>query len=204
MHRDVAIVNISVGNSVSVSNAVSYLGYNPLVTRDPFLISSASHIILPGVGSFSSAMQELSALSLDDAICLAVNSGSKVLGICLGFQLLFNTSEEGSSTAGLNLLPGHIIKFPFPQLRLPHIGFASTSILKRGSLLHGISTESDFYYVHTYCLPSLDFQPDSLAVCSYGFDFVAAFQYKNIMGCQFHPEKSQINGMAILQNFLNS
>jgi len=193
------------GNLWSVRSAVSYLGYNPIISSSRQEIENANALILPGVGSFRSAMQALQDSGLDKAILEGVsNKQHKILGICLGMQLLAMQSTEGGETKGLGLIPTKVERFDHnisDNLKVPHIGFNEVRREKQSILFKDISQLSAFYFVHSYCL-----HPDNLkglnAICHYGQDFLAAYEYENIFATQFHPEKSQTNGLKLLKNFL--
>lgn len=193
------------GNLWSVHSAVSYLGYNPIISSSRQVIENANSLILPGVGSFRSAMQALQDSGLDKAILESIsNKQHKILGICLGMQLLAMHSTEGGETKGLGLIPTKVERFDHKisdNLKVPHIGFNEVRSEEQSILFKDISQSSAFYFVHSYCL-----HPDNFnglnAICHYGQDFLAAYEYENIFATQFHPEKSQTNGLKLLKNFL--
>ena len=205
MHKRTIIVDYGMGNIWSVLGAFRYLGNEPEVSCDPDRVSKADCLILPGVGSFRKAMQVLRKSGLETAILEAVKSrGCKILGICLGMQLLGTYGTEDGETPGLGLIPNRVEKFTSKETdnyKIPHIGFNSTLFFERTGLFRNFSNAADFYYVHSFrMLPNG--LSGRIATCSYGIEFLAAFQSENICGTQFHPEKSQTNGLILLKNFL--
>jgi glutamine amidotransferase len=188
-----------------VLSALHYLGAVPQVSNDPDKVLKADLIILPGVGSFRKAMETLKSSGLDQAMIEAVKSGGvKILGICLGMQLLGSHGTEDGEIDGLGLINNKVDKFTEKELgrnKIPHIGFNSVSLSDKKGLFQNLPDNPDFYFVHSYRL-----LPEELAgrtaICSYGIDFLAAFEVDNICGTQFHPEKSQTNGLILLKNFL--
>lgn len=203
----IVIVDYGMGNLLSVYNAFNFLGVECDVTHDPRVISNASAIVLPGVGSFRLAIQSLKERGLTDAIKEAVFiKQRKILGICLGFQMLGLTSTEDGNSEGLGMIEAEVEYFfsrTFKKLKLPHIGFNRVKLPSSGDLFKGLNQESDFYFVHSYRM-----LPDQLggfsAVCHYGEDFLAAYENENVFGTQFHPEKSQTNGLRLLSNFISA
>lgn len=203
--KKITIVDYGMGNIWSVQSALKYLGATPLVSGDPAEVRDAEKIILPGVGSFRKAMEALKLSGLDEAMKDAViNRRIKILGICLGMQLLCSRGTEDGETEGLGLIPNLVDKFSEKELgknKIPHIGFNSVQISDKNGFFADLPDNPDFYFVHSYRI-----LPEKLggrtAVCSYGVDFLAAFEFDNIYGAQFHPEKSQTNGLIMLRNFL--
>lgn len=205
MPHVITIVDYGMGNIGSVFNAIKYLGFSARVSSDPFVVSNSLKLILPGVGSFGRAMSMMRLKQLDLAILEAVqNRGAKILGICLGMQLLAEVGTEDGYTQGLCLIPGTVKRFNFDNInnkKIPHIGFNQVFGASDSVLFKGLPANSDFYFVHSYMLlPGVTNSKES--ICTYGVDFIAALEYKNIFGTQFHPEKSQINGLLLLKNFL--
>jgi len=204
-HQKLVIIDYGMGNLWSVVSAFRYLGIEPEISSDPDLVLSSNALILPGVGSFRKAMEVLQKSHLDEAIGEAVKvKGSSILGICLGMQLLGNHGTEDGNTKGLGLVSNPVEKFTGQELgknKLPHIGFNSVAFSEREGLFRDLPENSDFYFVHSYRM-----LPDGLnartAICHYGTKFLAAFEIDNICGTQFHPEKSQTNGLTLLNNFL--
>ena len=201
-----AVIDFGMGNLSSVIGAFDYLGCRPVITSDPNYIIKADAIILPGVGSFYSAMNRLKSASLDEAIIEAViGRGRKILGICLGMQLMGISSTEGGKTLGLGLIPAAVDKFSSDALganKIPHIGFDLIYSDQEFRLLGGLRPPLDYYFVHSYRM-----LPEGLkglkATCIYGEEFLAAYECENIFATQFHPEKSQSNGLVLLKNFIN-
>ena len=204
-YKKTTIIDYGMGNIWSVLGAFRYLGNEAEVTNDPVRVSKADCLILPGVGSFRAGMDKIRQAGLDKAIVEAVKSrGIKILGICLGMQLLGVHGTEDGETPGLGLIPNRVEKFMPTETgnkKIPHIGFNSTHFSERNGLFSNFSSEVDFYYVHSYRMLSNGL-PAKIATCSYGIEFLAAFQLENICGTQFHPEKSQTNGLILLKNFL--
>lgn len=199
----VAIIDYDAGNIKSVEKAVSLLGHEAVVTRDRETILAADHVILPGVGAFGDAMGKLNKFGLSDTIREAVNRGLPFLGICLGLQLLFESSEEAPGVEGLGLLPGRILRIPEGEgLKIPHIGWNSLTFPNQGRLFQGIAEGAYVYFVHSYYLQAKD--PKIVtAATEYGTEIHASVERGNLYACQFHPEKSSETGLKILQNFLN-
>jgi len=203
----ILIIDYGLGNLWSVHSALKYLGVNPVVSSEPSEVCSADALILPGVGSFRKAMQALHERGLVEAISNAVRVRQrKILGICLGFQMLATSSTEDGYTEGLGLISGHVERFTPAELqgnKLPHIGFNLVQMTSAEGLFMGFSKATDFYFVHSYRLLPADL-PTQSAISNYGTDFVAAYQDANVYGTQFHPEKSQTNGLRLLKNFIHS
>ena len=198
----VAIVDYGAGNIKSVENAVRYLGHEAVLTRDPAVILSADHVILPGVGAFGDAMTRLSRYGLDEVLRKAAASGTPFLGICLGLQLLFESSEESPGAEGLGILKGHILRIPDGEGRkVPQIGWNDLTYPNPGRLFAGLPEGSYVYFVHSYYLRAAD--PSIVTACTqYGVRIDASVESGNVFACQFHPEKREAAGMKILQNFL--
>jgi len=191
------------GNLRNISKAVYSLGFDFTYVNCKENFNGLTHLIIPGVGSFYAAMSHLNERELGDCIFDFAKSKKPILGICLGMQLLATFGEEGGGSYGLNLIPGKILKLdPGTENRLPHIGWNTTHFLKNHPVFQDVKDNLDFYYVHSYY-----FKPDSieyiLAESEYGMKFSGIVGYKNILGFQFHPEKSQTNGLKLLENFCN-
>lgn len=198
----VAIVDYGAGNIKSVENAVRYLGHEAVLTRDPAVILSADHVILPGVGAFGDAMARLRRYGLEEVLKETVKRGIPFLGICLGLQLLFESSEESSGAQGLGILKGHILRIPDGEGRkVPQIGWNDLTYPNPGRLFAGLPEGSYVYFVHSYYLRAED-PAIVTARTRYGVDIDASVESGNVFACQFHPEKSEAAGMKILQNFL--
>lgn len=198
----IAILDYDAGNIRSVEKALRYLGEDPIVTRNLSAIRAADKLILPGVGSFGDAMTHLRFYELDRAIQDAVAAGKPFLGICLGLQLLFASSEESPGVDGLGILDGKICRIPdAPGLKIPHIGWNSLDYPKDGRLFDGVTEGSFVYFVHSFYLKAED--PSIVrATCDYGVTIHASVEKDNIFACQFHPEKSGEVGRQILKNFI--
>ncbi len=198
-----AVIDYGAGNLRSVLHALNYLGVeNMRLVRTPHDLLGADRIILPGVGAFGAGMQQLHAQDLAQPLKDAVQTGVPYLGICLGMQFLFETSDEMGDHAGLGLLPGRVTRFPErPNLKVPHMGWNQLTPTRQTPLLAGIDGDSYAYFVHSYyCVPTNP--ADVLITTCYGEDFCAGVQHENIYGVQFHPEKSQKTGLQLLTNFL--
>ena len=198
----VAIIDYDAGNIKSVQKAIEYLGEEVIITREPEVILNASRVILPGVGAFGDAMEKLHKYNLVDVIKEVVKKEIPFLGICLGLQLLFETSDETPGVQGLGILKGKIKRIPDNgELKIPHIGWNSLSFPNKGRLYEGISQESYVYFVHSYYLDAED-KGIVVATTEYGTTIHASVEQGNVFACQFHPEKSSSVGLKILDNFL--
>lgn len=198
----VTLLDYGVGNVASVRRAFARLGVEVELTSSPERVAAARRIVLPGVGAFAPARERLAASGLDQAVATAVAGGARLLGLCLGFQLLFEESDEFGVTRGLGLLAGRVA--PFPQgVRTPHIGWNGLLVggRKQAGLLAGLADGSSVYFVHSFRVEGED-SSDVAARCDYGGGFPAAVERGNVWGCQFHPEKSSDVGRQILRNFL--
>ena len=201
----IAIVDYGRGNLGSVEKAFERVGMDAVVTEDPGLVADAEAVVLPGDGAFHDAMASLDARGLTRAVRGSIEDGRPFLGICLGYQLLFSTSEEFGEGRGLDLIPGHVRRFP-PGPKVPHMGWNRVHHGGRLRLFAGIPDGAHFYFVHSY-YPVLDEQGAQghgglrVAECSYGVPFPAAIECRGIHATQFHPEKSQGWGIRLLENF---
>ena len=197
------IVDYGLGNLWSVKNAFEFMGANIKLSSDPTAVAAAKKLVLPGVGSFGTGMQNLHERGLVDALNEAVlNKAAPILGICLGMQLLADASEEAPGIRGLGWIPGQVKKLTSNALRLPHMGFNSAHSDVANPLFAADSTsEQDFYFVHSYCLVPDD-STHILARTRYGEDFTSAVQNGNVFGVQFHPEKSQSGGLKLISRFI--
>ncbi len=201
MNQKIIIVDYGVGNIGSVKNALDHLGYNPILSKDPKEIETAETLILPGQGAFETAMSHLKEAGLINPIQAHIQEKKPFLGICVGFQVLFETSEEMGTHKGLGIFPGTLKKFTDPSLKIPHMGWNQLKFQKETSYEKGLGKDPQVYFVHSYYLESTS--PDIiLANCEYGHNFVAAIQTENLLATQFHPEKSGKVGMSLLENFL--
>jgi len=199
----VAIIDYDAGNIKSVEKAILALGEEAVVTRDGETILSADHVILPGVGAFGDAMEKIHKYHLEEVIGKVAEQRTPFLGICLGLQLLFESSEESEGVEGLGILRGKIKRLPDGQgLKIPHIGWNSLHYPNAGRLFRGICEEAYVYFVHSYYLKAQE--PDIVtATTEYGALIHASVEKDNVFACQFHPEKSSGVGMKILDNFLS-
>ena len=202
MAKRILIVDYGMGNLLSVANAIREIGHQPYVSSNPAEITSADYLILPGVGSFRSAMNRLEETGLKDALqnFWAVKQ-RPILGICLGMQLLASHGIEDGGSEGLKVFEGTIESFPTnTALKIPHVGFNTVACHSDSTLFNGLPSETDFYFVHSYRLGQAP--PTGISSkCEYGDSFVASWEYNNIFATQFHPEKSQANGLKVLMNF---
>lgn len=201
---NVAIIDYDMGNVKSIENAISHVGeFNIIVTSDHDLILRADIIILPGVGAFPDAMKKLSEKGLIPILNRAVKELNKpTLGICLGMQLLFESSEEKEQTEGLGWIPGKVIYMkPKDRLRVPHVGWNSLDLQQNNNIFDYLNTDKDFYFVHS--LHVVCEEQYVLAKFDYGGKMTAAVYNNNVVGMQFHPEKSQKNGLLALNSFFN-
>ncbi len=196
----VTLLDYGVGNTASVTRAFSRLGAEVDFTADPERVAVADRILLPGVGAFAPARKRLSETGLDEAVRHALARGARLLGLCLGFQLLFEESEEFGMTKGLALLPGRIAAFG-NSVRVPHIGWNQIARPKESLLFESVPPGSYVYFVHSFRAEGVR-PEDVAATCDYGGGFPAAIDSGGVFGCQFHPEKSSEVGRVILKNFL--
>lgn len=200
----VAIIDYDAGNIRSVEKAVVLLDHEAAVTRKSEEILSADHVILPGVGAFGDAMGKLHGYGLVSVIREVVDKGIPLLGICLGLQLMFESSEEAPGVEGLGLLPGKILRIPDTDgLKVPHIGWNSLTFPEGGRLFQGVPEGSYVYFVHSYYLWAQEPQIVK-ATTEYGTLIHASVEKDHVFACQFHPEKSSEVGLRILNNFLDS
>jgi len=197
----VGIVNLQIGNLRSVSNAVDSFGHDHRIVDSPDDMGSLTHLILPGVGSFHTAMRRMNERSLYQPIRDFVASGRPVLGVCLGMQLLGSRGEEGEDTVGLALIPGEVRKFNSRVVQhIPHVGWNSVEFRASHPVFKDVRTGVDFYFVHSYHFkPSREESVLGMTDC--GEKFASVVAHENVVGFQFHPEKSQANGLRLLDNF---
>ncbi|MGN1421355.1 MAG: imidazole glycerol phosphate synthase subunit HisH [Eubacterium sp.] len=197
----VAIIDYGAGNLSSVKKALDYLGAESEITQDSNKILSASHVILPGVGSFGDAMDSMRKRGLVDTVKEAAQT-KPFLGICLGLQLLFESSEESPDAEGLGILKGKIVSIPKDNgLKVPHIGWNSVNLKQQVGIFSNIDDESYFYFVHSFYLKDADTDVVA-ATTEYGVTIQCAVQRDNLCATQFHPEKSSKTGLQILKNFI--
>ena len=197
----IAILDYDAGNIKSVEKAFKILGEETILTRDFSVIKKADRLVLPGVGSFAAAMDNLKKYELDKAIHEFVATGKPFLGICLGLQLLFESSEESPGVEGLHVLEGVVKRIPDSEgIKVPHIGWNSLDFPNEGRLFNGIDEGAFVYFVHSYYLQAKE--PSIVtATTEYGCHIHASVEKDNIFACQFHPEKSSTVGLKILKNF---
>ena len=199
---EIAIVDYQMGNLRSVQKALEHVGATATITDDPNQIADARKVILPGVGAFGDAMRELNARNLPQSIVDSIQSGKPFLGICLGLQLLFETGYEGERHQGLGVLAGEVVRFPpAADLKVPHMGWNQVRAEQHNCrLLDDISPDAYFYFVHSYFVKPSD-ASNVWLTCDYGQQFCASIWRDNLYATQFHPEKSQRDGLKLLENF---
>lgn len=198
----IAVVDYGVGNLFSLQSSLKSLRQKAIVTSDPEMIRSAERIILPGVGAFGDAAEKLRLTGLDRIVLELAEKGKPLLGICLGMQMLFEKSYEFGEHRGLGLLRGSVIpmKGTIPEgLKIPQMGWNSLMIKRNHPLLQYVKEGDCVYFVHSYY--ATDCEESLLAACEYGKELAAAVAFENVMGCQFHPEKSGRVGLSILKAF---
>ncbi len=198
----VSIIDYGAGNLMSVKKALDFIGAESEITMDKNKIKNASHIVLPGVGSFGDAMASMAERDLVDTVREAALSGKPFLGICLGLQLLFDESDESPNVKGLGVLDGKISLIPKKDgLKVPHMGWNSVEIKNSSGIFKNIPNNSYFYFVHSYYLNSAD-ENEVAGVTQYGTEIECAVEKGNLCATQFHPEKSGEIGLQLLKNFL--
>lgn len=195
----IAIIDYGAGNLPSVERALFHLGVETERVTTPEQLSGAKAIVLPGVGHFSAFVAGLRERNLTAALRTAIDSRVPVLGICLGLQALFASSEEAPGESGLGLIQQRVKALP-KNVKSPHIGWNQVRQLRTGVLLQGIADDAYFYFAHSYAAAACE--PHTAAVCDHGFPFAAVIEHENLMAVQFHPEKSGEAGAAILRNFV--
>ena len=198
----IVLIDYGMGNLRSVQKAFEHCGQKPLISSEVRDVEKAEKIVLPGVGAFGQAMLELKKRKLTAVLKEKIQSGTPYLGLCLGLQLLFSSSEEGSAK-GLDVLPGRVRRFSPRAGKVPHMGWNTLSLKKKNCpLMHGADPREHFYFVHSFFAEP---QEKNIIACTtrYGADFCSAVWRDNIFATQFHPEKSQRSGLRLIGNFLN-
>lgn len=199
----IGIIDYGMGNLRSVYNALTFLGLDSVVVRDPAYLVDCSHAILPGVGAYAMAMDNLNQRGFSSALKEFAEAKKPLLGICLGMQMLSSTGTEPWPCEGLGLIKGEVLPMDVREsVPLPHVGWNSFQLLQKHPIFEGISKNIDVYFVHSYCFTPRD-KEDKLCITEYDITFVSGVAHGNIVGLQFHPEKSQKNGLHILANFCN-
>lgn len=207
----IGIVDLQMSNLRSVANAVASVGYDARLVRSPDELEGLTHLVLPGVGSFRVAMEHMAAQGLVEPLRARARGGTPLLGICLGMQLLGDSGDEGGFGPGLGLLAGHVQRFdPARVPAIPHVGWNDVHFARKHPVFERVKNRADFYFVHSYHLVC-ERPEDLLGTVGYGaaptasdaFEprYAAVVARDNVLGCQFHPEKSQLNGLRILENF---
>lgn len=196
----IGILNVGIGNLGSVQNAVYQNGFDPLIVDAVSQFDDLTHLILPGVGSFSAVVLGIEMRQLRQPILNFVDSGRPLLGTCLGMQLLMAVGEEGGIHDGLGLIPGRVKRLSCGGLRVPHVGWNMLNMSRPHPIYDGIKKGRDFYFAHSYTAVC-DEESDLLGSAEYGGIISAVIGRANVVGMQFHPEKSQVNGLRMIENF---
>lgn len=196
----IAIIDYGAGNLKSVQKALDALGHENQITSDPQTIEEAERILLPGVGAFGDAMKNLVRSGMDGVVRHSVALGKPFMGICVGMQLLFDSSEEDPGVEGLGIIPGKVCKIRQEGLKIPQMGWNSLKLVKKSKLFEGIPQGEYVYFVHSY-YPSPANKEDVAAVVTYGSEITVAVEHGNVFATQFHPEKSGQVGLKLLDNF---
>jgi glutamine amidotransferase len=201
MPERIGILDLAMGNLLSVANAFAHNGLESEIVDSAARFDDFSHLVIPGVGHFAHAMARVDAAGLRRPICEFADSGRPLLGLCVGMQILAHRGTEGRAVDGLGLIRGEVRRLPErPSLPVPHVGWNELSIRRSHPVFDGLKSGRDMYFVHSFALDAVD--PDEvLAVTDYGGPVVAAVGRGNILGFQFHPEKSQLNGLKLIENF---
>lgn len=199
----IGILNVSLGNLRSVENAVYQNGFDPTLVEDASAFDDLTHLIVPGVGNFAAAIPEIDRRGLRTPILDFVASGRPLLGACLGMQLLLSVGEEGGLHDGLGLIEGRVTRIsPRAGFRVPHVGWNTVDFRRDHPVCVGLKSGRDFYFVHSYVAQCAD-DADVLGVTDHGGQLAAVIARNNVIGFQFHPEKSQVNGLKLIENFCN-
>ncbi len=199
----IGILDYGMGNLRSVRNAVYSLGHDVALVTTPQELAGVNALIVPGVGAYAKAMENLRERGFIPAIRAYVEAGKPLLGICLGMQILSTSGTEPVDAEGLNVIPGRVDKLPVQApLRLPHVGWNNPTFVRKHPVFARVKPNADFYFVHSYHFTP-DNKDDALATSVYGLEFTCVVGRKNVLGVQFHPEKSQESGLRLLDNFCN-
>jgi len=197
-----AVVDYGMGNLHSLIGAINHVSdAEVIVTAKPEELELADKLFLPGVGHFAKAMSRIRSKRLDETLhTLVSEEGKPILGICLGMQILGNSSDEGGGSSGLGFIDGTVEKFQPSGIRVPHVGYNQVEAYPNGRLYRHLPSSSDFYFTHSHRM--ITSSEIGQSICSYGISFVASFELGNIAGVQFHPELSQRNGLTLIKNFI--
>jgi glutamine amidotransferase len=199
MSARIAILDYGMGNLRSAEKALEHVGVTASITRDPVEVQAADGVVLPGVGAMPRAMERIRELGLEELIAERRDAGVPILGICLGLQLLFDSTTEFGGSGGLGLLEGPVVELEADGLKVPHIGWSPVNWERDSRLTEGLPSGTPFYFVHSFApSPSAG---DLLGTAEYGSRFACAAQRENVYGVQFHPEKSSAAGLRLLANF---
>jgi glutamine amidotransferase len=198
---EIGILNLDLGNLRSVSNAIYSLGYDPRLVETPQELDGLSHLVIPGVGAFHTAMQHFESSGLLEPVRAFQRSGRPVLGLCLGMQMLAAVGEEGEETEGLGFIPGRVTRLDETLApSVPHVGWNSVEWRRPHPVTEGVRSGVDFYFVHSYQV-RLDTEADLLGATEFGMPIASVVARRNVIGFQFHPEKSQASGLRLIENF---
>ena len=199
------IVDLDTGNLASLLSALNKLNINFKICKNNFDFEDVDKIILPGVGAFKDLMKKINEKNMDKTLIAKINKNVPILGVCVGFQILFSRSNEHGNCSGLDLIKGNFINFKDEnkKIKVPHVGWNECKILNKNKLFHDIEDNSDFYFTHSYYLKNYNIE-NVTTKTMYDLNFVSSINMKNIYGVQFHPEKSQLNGLKIIKNFYES
>tara|TARA_B100001057_G_scaffold206434_1_gene207185 strand:+ start:3688 stop:4302 length:615 start_codon:yes stop_codon:yes gene_type:complete len=196
------IVDLDTGNLASLLSALTKLNINFKICKNSFDFEDVDKIILPGVGAFKDLMKKIKEKNMDKIILTKIGNNVPILGVCVGFQILFSGSNEHGDCSGLDLIKGNFINFKDEneKIKVPHVGWNECKILNKNKLFQDIEDNSDFYFTHSYYLKNYNIE-NVITKTMYHLNFVSSINEKNIYGVQFHPEKSQLNGLKIIKNF---
>jgi len=196
------LIDLDTGNLASLMSAINKLNIKFKICKNSFDFEDVDKIILPGVGAFKDFMKKINEKGIDEIIFKKIKNNIPLLGVCVGFQVLFSESNEHGKTFGLNIIDEKIVNFRDVknEIQVPHVGWNECKITKKNELFYDIDDLSDFYFTHSYVLNKCKGE-NIISTTSYGINFVSAIKKNNVYGVQFHPEKSQANGLKILKNF---